>query len=95
MWENITGYKKNINDEKNIEIWELKSEVIRIVITNNHILYKPKWIMRCDEINIDTYLLTNCKSSDEAKIRSIAIVKNRINKLNREISRIERENITS
>lgn len=73
MWKDITTYARNDNERKPTT-YEIKSGIIKIVVTCGHVIYRPQWVMHCLRFGIDTYLLEGAETKDEAQAMAIKIV---------------------
>lgn len=82
-WIDSTSYSQS-DLEKKPTCWSLKTKSLRIIITCGHIYYKGEWIMHCFDLGIKEMSLF-VKTKEEAKKKSINIVKNLLNNMLKEI----------
>jgi len=80
MWKDITSYSQG-DKKRNPTTFEAKEGLLRIVITCGHIYYKPKWVMHCKIIEIDTHELKESVTKEQAEVEAIQVVTKRLNDL--------------
>lgn len=82
MWKNVTQYSRG-DKERKATTYRITSGSISIVITCDHIHYKPQWIMHCRVLGIDTKPLglSGEDKLEEAKGKAIRIVNAAIGEL--------------
>lgn len=58
IWKDATSYSRDQKVRKPTA-WDTRIGKLRIYITNGHIYYRPKWIVSCHELGIDTRQLSD------------------------------------
>ena len=75
MWKDTTSYSQGDKERKQTT-YTTKNGRIRITITCAHIYYPGQWVMHCAAPSVDTRLLKNCDTCEQAKNKAILLVKN-------------------
>ena len=100
QWRDCTSYSRD-DKERVPTTYEIKHGYLRIVITCGHIYHRPKWVLHCQTIGIDSRPLSHFGSIepltsesdlDTVKTRAIEIVEARIDEINDDIKIIKEVN---
>lgn len=87
-WVDSTTYSIGESNRKPTS-FTISNGSIDICVTCGHIYYRPDWVMHCGAIGLDTHPLGKGLTLELAKRRAVAIVRNRIDKLDRYLTEIE------
>lgn len=80
-WKDATSYSRG--DEKRIPTaFETHVGGMRVSITCKHIYYKGQWILFCNSLNFEAYLLKS-KTAKEAAKEAILVCKEKAEKIYR------------
>lgn len=98
QWRDCTSYSRG-DKERVPTSYEIKHGWLRICITCGHIYHRPKWVLHCGALGIDSkritvldnYQFTADDDLDTVKARAIEIVDNRIDEIRSDIIVIKRE----
>jgi len=80
MWKDTTRYSQD-DKERTPTTWTAKSGQLAVTVTCGHIYHRPEWIMHCRKLGINTYLLANCKTKEDAQQRGLAVVKDYLDEM--------------
>ena len=75
---------------KSGQIFSIRCGKLGIIVTNTHIYFRPKWVVHCFALGIDSQIMENINSVDEAKARAIEIVGARIDEIRDAFIKIKR-----
>lgn len=87
-WIDTTTYSRGASN-RNPTSFTISNGSIDICVTCGHIYYRPDWVMHCGAIGVDTHPLGKGLSLEQAKQKAVSVVRNRITKLDRDLTEIE------
>ncbi len=73
MWKDVTSYGRD-DKERKPTTFEAKAGALRIVVT----CYRPKWVMHCYALAIDTHPLDKSANQEQAEAEALQIVSERL-----------------
>lgn len=77
MWKDVTSYGRD-DKERKPTTFEAKAGALRIVVTCGHVMYRPKWVMHCYSLAIDTHPLDKSETQEQAEAEAMEIVLERL-----------------
>lgn len=77
MWKDVTSYSRD-DKERKPTTFEARAGALRIVVTCGHVRYRPKWVMHCFALAIDTYPLDKSETQEQAEADAMVIVSERL-----------------
>lgn len=77
MWKDVTTYGR-YDKERKPTTFEAKAGALRIVVTCGHVMYRPKWVMHCYALAIDTRPLDKSATKEQAEAEAMEIVSERL-----------------
>ena len=77
MWKDVTSYGRD-DKERKPTTFEAKAGALRIVVTCGHVMYRPKWVMHCYALAIDTHPLDKSATQEQAEAEALEIVSERL-----------------
>lgn len=77
MWKDATSYSRD-DKERKPTTFEARSGALRIVVTCGHMDYRPKWVMHCYVLGIDTLPLEKSETKEQAQAEAVEIVFKRL-----------------
>lgn len=81
IWKDTTSYSMGQRGKKEPTSYTTESGELRITVTCGHIDWCGEWIMNCYTLGMSQVELIKCESVEEAKLRAIVLVKNRLSYL--------------
>lgn len=81
MWEDATSYSKG-DSERKPTTFEARVGALRVVVTCGHVYYRPKWVMHCFALAIDTHPLY-VETKEQAQDEAMKVVFERLDDLTR------------
>ena len=81
MWRDTTSYTQGQRGVKKPTSWSISIHELRITVTCGHIAWEGAWVMHCPTLNMREIELVGCENSQEAKLRAIVIVKDKLTRL--------------
>ena len=89
MWKDATSYSQR-DLERVPKTFTAKVGELSVTVTCGHINYKGQWIMHCHKIGMDEVEMVGCDSSQEAKVRAVVLVRDRLNYFRKMVDEIAR-----
>lgn len=77
MWKDVTTYGR-YDKERKPTTFEAKAGALRIIVTCGHVMYRPKWVMHCYALAIDTRPLDKSATKEQAEAEAMEIVSERL-----------------